>query len=202
MKKLISLLLSIIIVFSATCYSTSALYEFNDEIDADCAKNFDLFKFDESCYNEELSEGVAEIDFPNDEYSSGEVFIEPDSNVDTTKVYFNIEGTNYLNLLKAHMALQQYYEDYDCESTVYICDNNDKTTAVSVKLSLLDENLETKSSTQNTVDVGDIFGIHFRLKPVTAKYLCVTMRLAEKEAEFIPTVCINKISFIWFYLLF
>ncbi len=100
MKKIISLLLSIIIVFSASCYSVNADELYCEYVDYPCYKFYRLFKFDEDDYNEELSQGVVSCS-----YNDGIVTIIPDINSDTTLVYFNIDGENRVNLLKAVMAL-------------------------------------------------------------------------------------------------
>ena len=195
MKKIISLLLSIIIVFTACAmnFTAAACTPINGEIDAECAKKLCLLQLDESCYNKELSQGVTRVSF-----FDGSVSIMPDRRADLTTAYFDIIGTNYTNLLKAAVAIQSKFEYYYNISRINVSSPNEATTSlVNVKVSLLDADFKVQSSASLSKLSYDVFGHEIELEPVAAKYLCLTIKIADENATYIPRVTLNKFDFEW-----
>ena len=167
MKKAVSLLLSIIIVFSAVCYSVNASENSCEYVDYPCYKYFRMFAFDKDDYIEELSENVGSIDV-----SEYYVSVTPEKVSEQVKVFLSIDGDNYVKLLKAVVALKEKATTFDFEG--YAGCSLDST--ATVKFSLLDENFEAKESKTEKFPSDSNFSSKVSLTPVISKYLCVTIK--------------------------
>ncbi len=156
--------------------------------DYPCYKYFKLFEFGQDDYIEELSENVGSINFSED----GRYSVTPEENNNLTTLYFNISGNNSAKLRKAVMALKENPE-FICQSYVGFSssDENDNSSAI-VRIGLLDENFETLESASASSSNHDI-----SLKPVMAKYFCVTIKIKDAKESNSYKVSYDNFIFEW-----
>ena len=159
--------------------------------DYPCYKYFKLFEFGKGDYIEELSENVGSINFSEDGCFSV-TSATPEENNNLTTLYFNISGDNSVKLRKAVMALKENPE-FVCQSYVGFSssDENDNSSAI-VRIGLLDENFETLESASASSSNHDI-----SLKPVMAKYFCVTIKIKDAKESNSYKVSYDNFIFEW-----
>lgn len=192
MKKLVSWLIVLSIMFGCfACVSASADTNYV-EAEYPCYKKFDVFRFDDSYYRADLSSGIASISC--DDYYGASIVVDGSNLVSTA--YFDVSDSNYLYMLNAARATKTDGGRYECNlaTSVYSVDENAERYSLGISISLLDDSFKTLSSTS----IGDLNISQVSIEPQIAKYLCVTIRLNGEGELVIPGLNLSKIYFEWF----